>query len=121
MISFNWLKSLRASAGCTRVSRRSRVKSLERVASISMQLESRVLLSATASYDAITHSLNVASTESESLTISSNANQHVVVNGIVGAVWREFLTNLFRLWPKAAADLWRCDFVRLNPMPLPRR
>ena len=83
MISFNWLKSLRASAGCTRVSRRSRVKPLGRVANISMQLESRVLLSATASYDVIAHSLNVFSTESESLTISSDANQHVVVNGIV--------------------------------------
>ena len=82
MISFNWLKSLKRNASCTRVSRRNRVKAHGAMANISMQLESRVLLSATASYDATTHSLHVSSTDSESLTISSDAGHHVMLNGV---------------------------------------
>ena len=83
MISFNWLKSLKKNVSATRKSRRTRVKAHGSVASVSIQLESRVLLSATASYDATTHSLHVSSTESESLIISSDANQHVTLNGVV--------------------------------------
>ena len=83
MISFNWLKSLKKNVSVTRMSRRSRVKAHGALANISMQLESRVLLTATASFDATTHALHVSSTEAESLAISSDANQNVTLNGVV--------------------------------------
>ena len=57
------------------------MKAHSTIANISAQLESRVLLSATTSYDAATHELTVSCTGSESLSLASDANQNVTLNG----------------------------------------
>ena len=84
MRSINWLKSLtdvlNSSKGIRR--RRARCKSRQ-CASETVQLEPRILLSATAGFDSVSHELYVQSSTTESLTISSDQSGNVLFNGAV--------------------------------------
>ena len=78
MHHFNWLNSVKAKLLNQGASRRR--KSQPTKVSDAMSLESRVLLSATAMFDASSHKLTVSSTASESIEIGSDASGRVTFN-----------------------------------------
>lgn len=78
MRHFNWLNSLKARLLNHGASRRCKSK-LTRVSG-AMSLESRVLLSATATFDAAHHKLTVNSTAAESIEIGSDSAGRVTFN-----------------------------------------
>jgi Ca2+-binding RTX toxin-like protein len=78
MRHFNWLNSVKPKLLNQGASRRR--KSQPTKVSGAMSLESRVLLSATAMFDASSHKLTVSSTASESIEIGSDASGRVTFN-----------------------------------------